>query len=119
MKGNVLYLRCALYKKQCKGTAKLDKEINLKYTKSEHNHEIQEYRAEAYAMKNECKTVSQTSQHNLRQIFDNVTRSNPSASEVTLKECESSMFRARKILFPNISASALEYLIYNSRQNLQ
>ena len=109
IKGNAHYLRCALYKKQCKGTAKLDKEINLIYTKSEHNHEIQEYCAEAYAIKTECKTVSQTSQHNLWQIFDNVTRSNPSASEVTFKERDSSMFRTRKGLYLNIPASALEF----------
>ena len=56
-----------------------------------------------------CKTTAQTSQHNLRQIFNYVTRSNPSASQVTFKECESSMFRARKILQPMIPQSASEF----------
>ena len=85
------------------------KATNLIYPKSEHNHGLQDYRAEVYAIKTKCKTTAQTSQHNLRQIFNDVSRSNPSASQVTFKECESSMFRARKILQPMIPQSASEF----------
>ena len=106
---NILYLRCVLFRKDCKGSAKLEKATNLIYPKSEHNHGLQDYRAEVYAIKTKCKTTAQTSQHNLRQIFNDVTRSNPSASQVTFKECESSMFRARKILQPMIPQSASEF----------
>ncbi|KAI6650563.1 hypothetical protein LOD99_7613 [Oopsacas minuta] len=62
-----------------------------------------------YMQLKQCKTTSQTSQHNLRHIFNDVTRSNPSASQVTFKECESSMFRTRKILQPMIPQSASEF----------
>ena len=106
---NILYLRCVLFRKDCKGSAKLEKATNLIYPKSEHNHGLQDYRTEVYAIKTKCKTTAQTSQHNLRQIFNDVTRSNPSASQVTFKECESSMFRARKILQPMIPQSASEF----------
>ncbi|KAI6654464.1 hypothetical protein LOD99_860 [Oopsacas minuta] len=106
---NILYLGCVLFRKGCKGSAKLEKATNLIYPKSEHNHGLQDYRAEVYAIKTKCKTTSQTSQHNLRHIFNDVTRSNPSASQVTFKECESSMFRARKILQPMIPQSASEF----------
>ena len=106
---NILYLRCALFRKDCKGSAKLEKATNLIYPKSEHNHGLKDYRAEVYAIKTKCKTTAQTSQHNLRQIFNDVSRSNPSASQVTFKECESSMFRARKMLQPMIPQSASEF----------
>ena len=98
-----------LYRKSCKGSAKLAKATNLIYPKSEHNHPIQDYHTEAYAIKTKCKRIAQTSQHNLRQIFNDITRSDPSASQVTFKECESSMFRSRKILQPMIPQSAAEF----------
>ena len=79
------------------------------YPKLEHNHGLQDYSADVYAIKTKCKTIAQTSQHNLRQIFNAVTRSDPSSSQVTFKECESSMFRERKILQPMIPQSASEF----------
>ena len=118
-KENILYLRCVLFMKDCKGSAKLEKAKNLIYLKSEHNHGLQDYSAEVYAIKTKCKTIDQTSQHNLRQIFDDVTRSDPSASQVTFKECESSMFRARKILQPMIPQSASELVKFYPQQPLQ
>ena len=40
---NCFYLRCVLFKKGCKGTAKLNTDIYLVYPKSEHNHQIEDY----------------------------------------------------------------------------
>ena len=108
-KGNILYLRCVLYKKGCKASAKLDKEVNLLYPKSVHDHELQEYHTDVNLIKTKCKRIAQTSQHNLREIFNDITRSDPSGTQVTFKECESSMFRARKLLQPKIPASASEF----------
>ena len=87
----------------------MEKVTNLIYPKSEHNHSLKNYDTEVYAIKTKCKKTAQSSQHNLRQIFNDITRSDPSASQVTFKECESSMFRARKLLQPKIPGSASEF----------
>ena len=108
-KSKEIFSTCVLFRKDCKGSAKLEKGTNLIYPKSEHYHGLQDYSVELYAITTKCKTIAQTSQHNLRQIFNDVTRSDPSASQVTFKECESSMFRARKILQPMIPQSASEF----------
>ena len=47
---NILYLRCVLFRKDCKVSAKLENATNLIYPKSEHNHGLQNYRAEVYAI---------------------------------------------------------------------
>ena len=100
-KENILYLRCVLFRIVCKGSAKLEKATNLIYPRSEHNHGLQDYSADVYAIETKCKTIAQTS-NTMRQIFNDVSRSNPSASQVTFKECESSMFRERKSLLVNL-----------------
>ena len=46
---------------------------------------------------------------NLRKIFDDVTRDDPQACEISFSECESTMFRARKTLEPKIPQTALEF----------
>ena len=79
------------------------------YPKSVHDHELQEYYTNVNLIKTKCKRIAQTSQHNLREIFNDITRSDPSGTQVTFKECESSMFRARRLLQPKIHASASEF----------
>ena len=54
-KENILYLRCVLFRKDCKGSAKLEKATNLIYPKSEHNHGLQDYSAEYMQLKQSAK----------------------------------------------------------------
>ena len=42
-------------------------------------------------------------------LFNDITRSDPSAHKVTFKECESLMFRARRTSQPIIPKSAMEF----------
>ena len=53
--------------------------------------------------------MSTTSQANLREIFNEMTMFDPSAHEVTFKECESMMFRARRISQPKIPLTAIQF----------
>ena len=53
--------------------------------------------------------MATTSQANLREIFNKVTRFDPSAHEVTFKECESMMFRARRTSQPKIPLTAIQF----------
>ena len=55
-------------------------------------------RANSIVKENErkCKTVARKSQTNLRKVFDDVTRDDPRACEISLSECESTMFRVGK-----------------------
>ena len=53
--GSKIHLRCTLFMKSCKGTAKLDLEVNLLYLKSVHNHPLENYSSGIYALKTKCK----------------------------------------------------------------
>ena len=84
-----IYLRCALFKSaRCKATAKLNRESNMIFPLNPHNHNVDEYNSDVHELKNKCKKVAKHSQSNLRNIFDDTTRSDPSAS---FTEIESSM----------------------------
>ena len=72
-------------------------------------YELQEYHIDVNLIKSKCKRIAQTSQHNMREIFNDITRSDPSGTQVTFKECDSLRFRARKLLQPRIPASASEF----------
>ena len=108
-KNDIHYLKCTFFKNGCKGSAKLNIVVNLVYHKSEHNHNVEEYNAEVHEIKTKIKRKAMNSRDNLRQIFDEVTRSDPAGYLVTFRECESSMFRARKSLHPKIPQSASEF----------
>ena len=86
-------------------------EIELIYPKSEHNHNVQEYDADRHEIKRKINKKAQTSRENLRTIFNVITRSDPAGILVSFRECESSMFRARKLLQPNIPKSAQEFCV--------
>ena len=49
------------------------------------------------------------SQTNLRQVFDDTTRGDPSACEVTFPGCESAMYRARRKLQPKVPSDVVEF----------
>ena len=76
---------------------------------SNHSHSDTEYNGDAYELKSKCKTISKSSQGNLRQIFNDVTRNHPSACDISFTECESSMYRARRKLQPIIPQTASEF----------
>ena len=73
-KTDCIYLKCVLFRNGCKGTAKMNTELNLVYLKSEHN-----------ALKSRCRKRASTSHGNLRYVFNDVTRSDPAAHRITLK----------------------------------
>ena len=53
--------------------------------------------------------MATTSQANLREVFNEVTRFDPSAHLVTFEGCESIMFRARRASQPTIPHTAMEF----------
>ena len=79
VKENTTYLRCVLSKNGCKGTAKLKLETNLIYPNSNHNHGngIEEYKSGVYELETKCKKMAESTQDNLRKIFDDETRTSP------------------------------------------
>ena len=108
--GNLMYLRCVLFRDGCKGTSKLNLETNLITSIHSHNHNVEKYKTEVYELEAKCKTMARKSQTSLRRIFDDVTRHDPCASDVSFNECESSLYRARRKLHPKIPLSAPEFV---------
>ena len=52
--------------------------------------------AEVYAIKTKCKTIAQTSQHNLRQIFNDVRDQIPQLLKSHLKNANRECFGEEK-----------------------
>ena len=106
-----IYLRCVFFKSmKCKATCKLSRDTNLvNPLQGQHNHSDTEYDTHIYELKTKCKTISKYSQSNLRQIFNDVTRNDPSACDISFPQCESSMYRARRTLQPIIPQTASEF----------
>ena len=108
---NYTYLKCAIFRNGCKGTSKLNRTRNLIAPMHPHNHEVSEYKADVNQLKTNCKTVvKQVQSSSLRQVFDDVTRNNPCARDVSFAECESAMYRARRTCQPKIPLTAAEFL---------
>ena len=93
----------------CKGSDKLNTEVNLLYPKSVHNHEVDTYNS-VVCIKICMQDKGKNSRDNLRDLFNYITRSDPSAHKVTFKEYESLMFRARRTSQPIIPKSAMEFV---------
>ena len=104
-----IYLKCALFRVSCKGTGKLNKQTNLITPLHNHNHQLEDYKTDIFRLKTKCKTLAKQSQNNLRKVFDDATRTDPSAREVSFRECESAMYRSRRTLHPKIPLSASEF----------
>ena len=109
VKENKAYLKCVLFRNGCKATAKLDMQTNLITALAKHNHTLVAYNSAANELKSKCKIIAQNSHDNLRKIFNDVTREHPSASEVSFPECESAMYRSRRMLQPKIPTNAVEF----------
>ena len=99
--GSRIHLRCTLFRNSCKGTAKLDLEENVLYLKSVHNHHLENYKSGISALKTKCKRSAQCLSDGLRHVFNEVTRSDSSASDISFNEIESAMFRSRRMLQPS------------------
>ena len=76
---------------------------------NQHNYGLSEYESNVNEIKRKCKTIAKSSQSNLRQIFDDVKRNDPFASEVSFREVESSMYHARRMLQPMIPLTASQF----------
>ena len=86
-------------------------ETNLIYPNSNHNHGIEEYKSGVYELKTKCKKMAESTQDNLRKIFDDETRTSLFATEISFNECESSMYRSRRRLQPKIPLTAIEFSV--------
>ena len=109
VKENKAYMKCVLFRNGCKATAKLNLNTNLITPMINHNHTTSQYKSESYSLKSKCKSIAKSSQENFRKTFDDVTREDPAACEITFKECESSMHRSRRISQPIIPNTATEF----------
>ena len=56
------------------------------------------------------ENIVTASQANLREVFDEVTRFDPSAHQITIRECESVTFRARRASQPKIPITKIQFL---------
>ena len=95
-----IYLKCTLFRECCKGFGKLNRERNLISPLNQHNHDIEDYKAEIFQLKTKCKTIAKHTQINLRKAFDDVTRTEPCAFDISFRECESAIYRARRTFQP-------------------
>ena len=95
-------LKCAIIRLGCKGTARLNRGTNLITHQFQHDHSVEEYKSDVHDLKTKCETVAMHSQDNPRQVFNETTRSDPRAFNVSFTECESAMDRASRKLQPKI-----------------
>ena len=73
-----------------------------------HNHSLVEYKSKEYELKSKCKTKVRSSQDSLRRIFDDITRDDTAGSSVSFPQCESAMYRSRRMSQPKIPTNAIE-----------
>ena len=88
---SIRYLKCILFREKCPSTAKLNKLTNIITISCQHNHPIDDYHAEKYKLKAKCKMEAKNS---TTGVFNNTTRGEQSAEDISFKSCESIMYRA-------------------------
>ena len=108
-KDNFIYLTCVLFRDDCKGTCKLNRESDLVTPLKLHNHNNEACRNEIFALKRKCKTVAKNSQTNLRKVFDYVTRNNQEYVKFPSQNANLRCFEQEKTLEPRIPPIALEF----------
>ena len=74
-----------------------------------HNHDVEDYCTERFKLRAKCKTAAKKFTTSLRQLFDETTRYQTSANDISFKSCESIMYRSRRETQPRIPKSALEF----------
>ena len=62
-KSDCVYLKCVLFRNDCKWSAKLNTEVNLVYPRSVHNHEVNTYNSEVFALKSACRIRTKNSHY--------------------------------------------------------
>ena len=108
-RGDLIYLKCVLFRNGCKSTAKLIQECNLIRLQADHNHGIDKYDDDIYIVKANCKEAAKSSGENLRKIFNDVTRRDVRGGRaITFAKCESLMYRARRQLQPKIPQTSFQ-----------
>ena len=60
------YLKCAMFRSGCKGTARLNRETNLITPLHEHDHDVEDYKSDVFNLKTKCKTIATK----VKQILD-------------------------------------------------
>ena len=78
-----IYLRCAIFRPGCKGTGRLNRVTDFITPLLPHNHNTVEYRLDVFDLKTKCNKTAMHSETNLRHVFDDTTRGDPSARELT------------------------------------
>lgn len=107
-----IYLNCAIFRSGCKGTVKINLDRNLITLMKEHNHSVEVYKSGDYKLKNKYKKMDkQVETTGLREVFDEVTRNNLYASDISFAECKSSMYRARRETRAKIALTASDFII--------
>ena len=106
-KTDYTYLKCVLFREGCKATAKL---LNTQLIEplSSHNHDIDGYNSDIFSMKARCKETAKSSNQNLREVFNGVTRASPTGRKISFNSCESSMYRSKRQLQPKIPQNLVE-----------
>ena len=104
-----VYLKCAIFRTGCKGTSKLNRLRNLITPMNQHNHSVEDYKSDVFQLKAKCKSVAKHSQMNLRKLFDDTTRHDRCAADISFVEFESSLYRARRTLEPKIPLTATDF----------
>ena len=79
-------------------------DINLLFPNSEHNHDVEEYKTDIFALIAKCRKRANSCRDDLREIFNDA----PEAHRITFKECESLMYRAKCASQPKIPMSVSE-----------
>ena len=55
-------------------------------TSKQYYHSVEDYKADVFRLKTECKTIAKQSQTNLRKVFDDATRNDPCAADMS-RQC--------------------------------
>ena len=84
----------------CRSTAKLNKLTNMITISAPHNHPIDNYHTDKFALRAKCKIVAKSCSNGLREVFNDTTRDEDSADQISFKNCEIIMYRARLELQP-------------------
>ena len=99
---------------RCHGTAKLDEFTNVIHPNHPHNHQISEYHTELYELKSKCKSAARKSQGRLSKVFRECTRNEPSASLLSYKNLETTMYRSRseiQLIIPKSATMFCQQLV--------
>ena len=85
-------MRSSKIKGKFKGSAKINTLSEECVNLHGHNHEINVYKSQLYMLKNKCKVESRQFRETLSLIFWDTTQNQPTSTEFSYKNIESSMY---------------------------